>query len=111
LEVFLSEVDEGTGNIRVVGDKSMVEVGEAKKGAYILDLSGGWPFGDSVKLDRIHGKLTRFDNHSKVFYLIRGEFAFLEFEVQVKFGHMLKDMFDMSSCVVALGEKIRRSFI
>jgi len=81
LEVFLSEVNEGTGNIRVVRDKSSVEVGEAKEGAYVLDFSGGQPFGDSIKLDRVHGELTRFDNHSEVLNLIHGEFAFLKLEV------------------------------
>ena len=94
MEVLFSEVDEGTGDVGVVGNESTVEIGKAKEGAYVLDFSGGWPFGDFIKLDRVHGELTRFDNHSEVFHLVHGEFAFFELEVQVKFGHTLKDTFD-----------------
>jgi len=83
LEVFLSEVNEGAGDIRVVWDQPTVEIGEAKEGAYVLDFSRGWPFGDSVKLDRVHGKLTGFNDHSEVFYLVCGELAFLKFEMYV----------------------------
>ena len=91
MEVFLSEVNEGAGDIRVVGNKSTVEVGEAKEGAYVLDFSRGWPFGNSIKLYRIHGKLTGFNDHSEVFYLVCGEFAFLKLEVQIEFSHALED--------------------
>jgi len=91
LEVFLSEVDEEAGDVRVVGDEPSVEVGKAKEGAYVLDFCRGWPFGDSVKLDRVHGKLTGFNDHSEVFYLVSGEFAFLKFEVQIEFSHALED--------------------
>jgi len=83
LEILFGEVDEGTGNIGVVGDESMVEIGKAEEGAYVFDFSGCWPFGNPVKFDGVHGELTRFDDHSKVFYLVGGEFAFLEFEMQV----------------------------
>jgi len=86
LEVFLSEVDEGAGNVGVVGDKPTVEVGKAEEGAYIFDFGGSWPFGNSVKL-------AWFDDHSEVFYLVCGEFTFLEFEMQVKFGHTLENTF------------------
>ena len=38
----------------------MIEVGEAKKGAYFFDFGGCWPDGNTVKFDWVHGKLTRF---------------------------------------------------
>ena len=83
MEIFLGEVDERTSDVGVVGDESSIEIGEAKEGAYVLDFSGGRPFGDSVKFDRVHGELTWFNNHSEVFYLICGKLAFLEFEMQI----------------------------
>ena len=55
LEVFLGEVDEGAGDVGVVGDESLVEVGEAEEGAYVLYFSRSRPFGDSVEFDRVHG--------------------------------------------------------
>jgi len=55
LEIFLGEVDERTSDVGVVGDESSIEIGEAKEGAYVLDFSGGRPFGNSVELDGIHG--------------------------------------------------------
>jgi len=93
LEVFLGKVDEGTGDVGVVWDESTVEVGKAKEGAYVLNLSWGWPLGDAIEFDWVHGQLTGFDNHSEVFYLICGEFAFLKFEVQIEFSHALEDTF------------------
>jgi len=83
LEVFLGEVDEGAGDVGVVGDESSVKVGEAKEGLYVLHFSGGGPFGNSIKFDRVHGELTGFDNHSEVFYLVSGKLAFLEFQMQI----------------------------
>jgi len=50
---------------------------------YIFDFSGGWPFGNSVELDRVHGELARFNNHSEVFHLVSSELAFLKFEMQI----------------------------
>jgi len=81
LKVLFGEVDEGTGDVGVVRNKSPVEVGEAKEQVYILDFGGGWLFGNSVKFDGIHGELARFDNHSEVFYLVSGEFTLFKFEV------------------------------
>ena len=55
-QVFLCEVDQGVGNIRVIRDKSLVKVGEAKERVNILGFSGGWPACDTVKLDKgVHG--------------------------------------------------------
>jgi len=93
LEVLLGEVNEGAGDIGVIWDESPVEVGEAKEGAYVFDLNWGWPFGNTVEFDGVHSKLTGFDDHPEVFYLVCGKFALLKFEVQVKFGHSLKNTF------------------
>jgi len=91
LEVFFCEINEGVGDVGVVGNESSVEVGEAQEGAYVLDFGWGWPFGNAIELDRIHGELTWFDDHPEVFYLVGGEFAHLKFEVQVEFSHSLED--------------------
>jgi len=80
------------GNVGVVWNELTVEIGEAKEGAYVLDFSWSWPFGDAVEFDRVHGELARFDDHSEVFYLICGKFALLKFEVQIEFSHALEDM-------------------
>ena len=45
----------------------MVEVGKAKERSYILNFGWGWPSGNAVEFDRVHGELARFHDHSKVF--------------------------------------------
>ena len=57
------------GNGGVVGDESMVKVGKAEEGLYILDFCWGWPDGNSIKFDMAHGKLTRFDDHPEILNL------------------------------------------
>jgi len=81
LEVLFGEIDEGTGDIGVVGDESTVKIGKAEEGAYILDFSGGWPFGNSVEFDGVHGELSWFNDHSEVFYLVSGKLAFFKFKM------------------------------
>ena len=66
------------GDGGVVRDELMVEVDKAEEGSYILDFGWGWPGGNTVELDRVHGKLTRFHNHSKVFDFRDVELAFLK---------------------------------
>ena len=82
-EVFLGDIDEWSGDVRVVRDQTTVEVGKVQEGPHISDLHWCWPVGNPIQLDRVHGELTRFDNHSKVFYLDGGEAAFLELEVEI----------------------------
>jgi len=109
LEVFLSEVDEGTGDVGVIWNESTVEVAEAKEGANIFDFCWDWPLGNAIKLDRVHSELARFNDHSEVFYLVCGEFAFFKFEVQIEFSHPLEDTlgaFLMSSGVGGEDEKV-----
>ena len=61
----------------------MIKVGKAKEGVDVPDLSGGRPACDAIKLDRVPGQLAMFDDHSKVFDLISGEFAFFELQMKV----------------------------
>ena len=65
--VFLGEVEERAGDDGVVGDELMVKVGTAKERLYVLDFGHGWPGGDAIEFDWVHGELTGFHNHSKVF--------------------------------------------
>ena len=53
--------------------------------------------------------MTRFDDHAEVFDLISGELALLEFQMKVKFGHSLQDVFGtfcMEDGVGGVDEKI-----
>ena len=52
---FLGEVDEGTGNVGVVGNKPAIEISKAEEGAYVLDFSRGRPAGNAVEFDGVHG--------------------------------------------------------
>ena len=65
--ILLCEVKKETGDSGVVGDELTIKVDEAKEGMYFLDFNRGWLSSDAVKLDQVHGKLTRFHDHSKVF--------------------------------------------
>ena len=53
--VLLCKVDKRASNIRVVGNESSIEVGEAKEGMYILDFSQGGPAHDTIEFNRVHG--------------------------------------------------------
>ena len=78
-ETFLSEIEERASDVGIVRDESPVEIGEAKERADVFHLGGGWPTGDSIEFDRVHGQLAGFDDHAEVFYLVGGKLAFLEF--------------------------------
>ena len=67
--VLFGEVKQGAGNCEVVGDELVIKVGKAKEGPYILDFSGSWLGSNAVKFYWVHGKLSRFHNHPKVFNL------------------------------------------
>ena len=56
----------------------MVEVGKAKEQSYILDFGWGGPGSDSIEFDWVHGELTRFHDHSKIFDFGDVELTFLE---------------------------------
>ena len=88
-EVFLGEVEKRASDIRIVGDESLVEIGEAKERANVFHLSWHGPVCDAIKLDRVHGQLAGFNDHSKVFHLVGGELALLEFQMKVEFSHAL----------------------
>ena len=90
LVVFLGEVKEGVGDCGVVRDEPTVKVDKVQERLHILDFGGGWPGSNTIKLDRIHGKLSRFHDHSKIFHFGDVELAFLEFEVEVKLHHPLE---------------------
>ena len=66
------------GDGRVVGDELMIEVGEVKEGMYFLDFHGGRPGSDTIKLDRVHSKLSWFHDHSEVFDLGGSELTLLK---------------------------------
>ena len=82
-ESLLGEIEEGASDVGIVRDESSVEIGETKERADVFHLGGGWPTGDSIKLDRVHGQLAGFDDHAEVFYLVGGKLALLEFQMEV----------------------------
>ena len=76
--VLFCEIKQGADYCRVVRDELIIEVGKTKEGLYILDFSGSRPSSDAVEFDWVHGELTRFYNHSKVFNFRNIKLAFLE---------------------------------
>ena len=66
LGVFLGQIDERSGEVGVVGDEVAIEIAYAKERSDVFDLHGGRPFGDPLEFGRVHGYLTRSDDHSKV---------------------------------------------
>ena len=54
-EVFLGEIEEGAGDVRVVRDEVSVEIGKAKERANIFHLGRGRPARDPIEFDWIHG--------------------------------------------------------
>ena len=88
-EVFLGEVKERAGDVGIVGDELSVEIGESKERANVFHLGWCGPTCDTIKFDRVHGQLARFDDHAEVFYLVGSELAFLELQVKVELGHTL----------------------
>ena len=51
----------------VVEDKPTVEIGKTQEGLYFLHLGRDRPDSNAIKFYRVHGELTGFHNHSKVF--------------------------------------------
>ena len=74
-----------------MGYKASIEVGKAKERLDVFDSGGDGPFSNACNFDWVHGKGTRFDDHSKVLDFMHGEGAFFELEIEVKFLHVLKD--------------------
>ena len=82
-KVLLGEVEEGASDVGVVGDEPTIEVGEPEERADIFHLGWCGPICDAVKFDGVHGQLAGFNNHAEVFYLVGGELALLEFQMEV----------------------------
>ena len=76
-KVFLGEIDKGSGNVGAVRNKTSIKVREAEEGSHVLDSLRSGPTGDTIQFNGVHGKLSRFDNHSKIFYFGGGEATFL----------------------------------
>ena len=88
---LLGWIKERASDSRIVGDKQTIEVGKAKEGMYFLDFDGGHLGDNTIKFDWIHGKLTGFHNHPKIFDFWDIKLAFLKLQVEVKLSHILKD--------------------
>jgi len=92
-EVFLGEVNEWAGDGGVRGDETAIEVSESEEGADVFYARRGGPFGNPFEFHRVHGELAGFHDHSEVFNFLGGEVAFLQFKVEIKVGHSLKNSF------------------
>ena len=77
-KAFLGKINEGMGNVGVVRNKVLIEIGEDKEGANVLYLGWSRPACNSVELNRVHSQLAGFYYHSEVFNLVRGKLAFFE---------------------------------
>ena len=76
--VLFDKIEEGVGDCRIVRDELTVEVCEVKEGLHFLDFSGGKPDGDSIKHDGVHGKLSWFHDHAKIFNFWNAKLALLK---------------------------------
>ena len=54
-EVLFGEVKKRASDVGVIGDESLVEIGETKERANIFHLSWCRPICDAVELDGVHG--------------------------------------------------------
>ena len=75
-KIFLGQVNKEMDYIGVVWNEPLIEVGKAKEGLNILHLGGYWPLCNAIEFDRVHGKFTRFDDHTKIFDFRGGKVAF-----------------------------------
>ena len=48
----------------VVRNELMVEVSKAKEGSHVFDFGWGRPGSNAIEFDGVHGKLSRFYDHS-----------------------------------------------
>ena len=74
------------GNFGVVVDESSIEVTETKERLDFFNLSGSWPFGNTLDLSRVHAYIAITNNDAKIFDGCLIEGAFFGFEVKVIFG-------------------------
>ena len=54
-KIFLGQINKGAGNIGVVWNELLIEVGKAKKGLDILHLGRYRPLCNTIKFNRVHG--------------------------------------------------------
>ncbi|ETW85245.1 hypothetical protein HETIRDRAFT_309259, partial [Heterobasidion irregulare TC 32-1] len=78
--ILLCEVIERSGHGSEVFDESAIEVSKAEEGLYFLQVLWGWPGGDSIDLDRVHGYIIRGNDEPKVFNCVCPEGAFGRFQ-------------------------------
>ena len=91
------------GDCGIIKDELMVEVDKVKEGLYFLNFGGNWPGSNAIEFYRVHGKLTRFHNHSEVFNFGDVELTFFELQIEVKLSHALEN----SSGSFGMGFKVR----
>ena len=85
------------GNSGIIRDELAVEIGKVKEGVDFFNFSGGWPGSDTVEFDRVHGQLTRFYNHPKIFNFRDIKLALFKLEMKIQLSHMLEDMTSLFS--------------
>ncbi|ETW87801.1 hypothetical protein HETIRDRAFT_305615, partial [Heterobasidion irregulare TC 32-1] len=78
--ILLCEVVERSGHGREVFDESAIEVSKAEEGLYFFQVLRGWPGGDSIDLDRVHGYIIHGNDEPKVFDCVCLEGALGRFE-------------------------------
>ena len=75
-----------------MGNKATIEICKAQERLYIPDCWRYWPVSYSCYFDWVHGEGSWFDYHPKVFNFGDIEGAFLQFQIEVEFLHVLKDL-------------------
>ena len=74
-----------------MGDEVAVEIAYAKERSDVFDLHGGRPFGDPLEFGRVHGYLTRSDDHSKVINFLGIESALGWFQEKTLLSEDIED--------------------
>ncbi|KIK34821.1 hypothetical protein CY34DRAFT_97224, partial [Suillus luteus UH-Slu-Lm8-n1] len=79
LDIFLGEIKQGSGKVRVMGNEVMVEVAESKERADFFHRSWYCPITYSRKLGRVHCYLSWSNDHSEIINFLCIEGAFFRF--------------------------------
>ncbi|ETW76598.1 hypothetical protein HETIRDRAFT_327870 [Heterobasidion irregulare TC 32-1] len=90
--ILLCEVIERSCRGSEVFDESAIEVSKAEERLYFFQVLQGWPGGDSINLDRVHGYIIRGNDKSEVFDCVRLKGAFRRLQEQVVVQKYLHDL-------------------
>ncbi|ETW84853.1 hypothetical protein HETIRDRAFT_312801, partial [Heterobasidion irregulare TC 32-1] len=90
--ILLCEVVERSGCGSKVFDESAIEVSKAEERLYFFQVLRGWPGGDSIDLDQVHGYVIRGNDKPEIFDCVCLKGAFRRLQEQVVVQKYLHDL-------------------